>query len=465
MASISSLGIGSGLDLNGLLDQLESAEREQLAPLETQKASYKAEISAYGKLESALSSFQDAAAKLNDDSLYRSLSSAVTGDSATATATSEAQAGTYDVSVTNLARSQSIATAGFAEDETFGGEMTLGVGGEAPLSFTIEAGSSLEDVRDTINGQDAGVTASIVNDGSGTPYRLVLSSDETGTEAAIESMSLTDSGVADDRFAFDINNLAPAEGETGYDPAYAGVRQTVAAENAELTVNGIGITSQSNTVEGAIQGVTLELAEEGDSTVKVELNNRALREAVTDFVDAYNEYRSTADDLTSFDQESGAAGELLGDSTMRSVESRMRSALSGGTPGGGMLSDIGISLELDGTLSLDDEALDDVILNDRQALSGFFAGTGDSDGMSDVLDGTLGGLLDDGGTLDNATSGLESNIERLDERYASMEDGIANTVSRYRSQFSQLDSMIANMNQTSTYLTQQFDSLNAQLGQ
>ncbi|WP_046077941.1 flagellar filament capping protein FliD [Halomonas sp. HG01] len=457
MASISSLGIGSGMDLNGLLDQLESAEREQLAPLETQKASYQAEISAYGKLESALSSFQDAAAKLNDDSLYRSLSSAVTGDSATATATSEAQAGTYDVSVTNLARSQSIATAGFAEGETFGGEMTLNVGGEALPAFTIEAGSSLEDVRDTINAQDAGVSASIVNDGSGTPYRLVLSSDETGTDAAIQSIQFDgNAGLTFDK--------AKAE-DPANNPGYAGMAQTVAAENAELTVNGIGITSQSNTVEGAIQGVTLEVAEEGDSTVKVELNNRALREAVTGFVDAYNDYRSTADELTSFDQESGAAGELLGDSTMRSVESRVRGALSGGTPGGGMLSDIGIGLELDGTLSLDDEALDDVILNDRQALSEFFAGTEDGDGMSDVLETTLGNLLDDGGSLDNATSGLESSIERLDERYASMEGSIANTISRYRSQFSQLDGMIANMNQTSTYLTQQFDSLSAQLGQ
>lgn len=457
MASISSLGIGSGMDLNGLLDQLESAEREQLKPLESQKASYQAEISAYGKLESALSSFQDAAAKLNDESLYRSLSTAVTGDSATATATSEAQAGTYDVGVTNLARSQSIASAGFAEGETFGGEMTLNVGGETLPAFTIEAGSSLEDVRDTINSQDAGVSASIVNDGSGTPYRLVLSADDTGTDAAIQSIQFDgNAGLTFDK--------AKAEDPVG-NPGYAGMAQTVEARNASLTVNGIDITSQSNTVEGAIQGVTLELAETGDSTVKVELNNRALREAVTGFVDAYNEYRSTADDLTSFDQESGAAGELLGDSTMRSVESRVRSVLSGGTPSGGMLSDIGISLELDGTLSLDDEALDDVILNDRQALSNFFAGTEDSDGMSDAVDRTLGNLLDDGGSLDNATSGLESSIERLDERYASMEDSIANTVSRYRSQFSQLDGMIANMNQTSTYLTQQFDSLSAQLGQ
>lgn len=465
MASISSLGIGSGLDLNGLLDQLESAEREQLQPLKTQQASYQAKISAYGKLESALSSFQDAVVKLNDASLYQSLSTNVAGDSVTATASSEAQAGTYDVSVTKLARAQSIATEGFAERdaEQGSGSLTIEVGtGDKAQTLNLDiaqADSSLEGIRDAINAEDAGVTASIVNDGGATPYRLVLSSEETGTEAAIQSVDfVSDAGdtALNDKLSFDI-------GGTGSGT----MAQTVAPENAALKVNGIDITSQSNSVEGAIQGVTLELAETGDSTVAVELNNRALREAVTGFVDAYNDFKSTAGELTRFDAESGAVGELLGDSTMRSVESRLRSALSGGSASGefGMLSDIGISLELDGSLTLDSDKLDDVITNDRQALTDFFAGTDEVDGLADTVDTTLGNMLDEGGTLEHATSGLESRIEGLDERQARMERSIARTIERYRSQFSQLDGMIANMNQTSTYLTQQFDSLRAQLKQ
>ncbi|ATJ84642.1 flagellar filament capping protein FliD [Halomonas beimenensis] len=461
MASISSLGIGSGMDLNGLLDQLRSAERQQLEPLVAQQKSYQAQVSAFGKLESALSSFQDAAAKLNDTSLYESLSTSVTGESVTASASSEAQSGTYDVNVTNLARAQSIATDGFAarDAEQGSGTMTIdvGTGGQAQaLTIDIaQADSTLEGIRDAINAEDAGVTASIVNDGGASPYRLVLSSDETGTEAAIQSVAYaSDAGdtALDDKLSF---------GGSGT------MAETVAAEDAALTVNGIGITSQSNTVEGAIQGVTLEIAEAGESTVKVEQDNLAVRDAISGFVKAHNDLQGTIDKLTSFDGETGAAGTLLGDGTLRSVESRLREVLTDTVDAGTFdrLTEVGISRQLDGTLELDDETLDDVIANDRQSLIDFFAGTDSADGLSDTLDGTLGRILDDGGTLDNATTGLESRIEGLDERKARMERSIDRTIERYRSQFGQLDSMIANMNQTSTYLAQQFSSLNAQLGQ
>ncbi|HBU66201.1 MAG TPA: flagellar hook protein, partial [Alcanivorax sp.] len=109
--------------------------------------------------------------------------------------------------------------------------------------------------------------------------------------------------------------------------------------------------------------------------------------------------------------------------------------------------------------------LDAAVADNLGALTDFFSGTGESEGLAAQLDATLGKMLGESGTLGNATSGLEDRIEGLGERYLRTEERIDSTIARYREQFSKLDSMIAEMNSTSSYLTQQFDSLNAQLSQ
>lgn len=448
MATISSLGIGSGLDLNGLLDELKSAERQKLQPIVAQQKSYKAKISAFGKLESALEKFQTATAKLNEAKLYQSVSSKVTGSSITATASADAPTGSYQIDVTNMAKTSSVATTGVADKALAlgAGTVSISFGDGSSLDVNVPADeSSLEAIRDAINAEQGGVSASIVNDGSGTPYRLALSSNETGTDAGIAAVT----------FSGDLGAQLAVDAAT-----------KVEGENATLTVNGISITSQSNRVEEAIQGVTIEIAEEGSSTMVVERNTLAVREAVSGFVKAYNELKTATSDLTKFNAESGVAGELLGDGTLRNVESRLRSTLTGGMGEGDfrMLTDIGISVQLNGTLKLDEDRLSEVVANEPQALSAFFAGEDTAEGMAGKLDQTLDQILKDRGLLDNATKGLESSIKNLDQRHERMEKSIEATIDRYRRQFGQLDSMIANMNQTSSYLAQQFDMLNAQLG-
>ena len=459
MATISSLGIGSGLDLNGLLDQLRSAEREKLAPITEQQRSYQSKISAYGRLESSLSQFQDAAAKLNNAEFFQGVTSEVTGSAVTAAGGTDAAPGRYDISVTALARAQSLAADG-VDDKTrelgSAGTLTLSVGNGADTTIDIAADSSLEDVRDSINASGAGVQASIVNDGdAANPYRLVLTSAATGTESQM-SVSFDDGGTA--------SELGGLLSYNGTDPDT--MTQSVAAVDAALSVNGISISSQSNTVEGAVQGVTLSLAETGTATLAVERDNGTVESAVKGFVDSYNKLQSKMADLTSFNSETGAAGELLGDGTLRSVESQLRNVL-GGNAGDGtfkLLSDVGISLQVDGSLELDEEALGDAVDNDLAALSEFFTGTDEAGGLAGQVDGVLGRMLEDGGLIANSTQGLEDTIERLGERYTRSEESINDTIARYRTQFAQLDSMIASMNSTSSYLTQQFDNMNAQLG-
>jgi flagellar hook-associated protein 2 len=452
--SISSLGIGSGLDLNGLLDQLRSAEREKLVPIEQQLESEQTKISAYGQLESALSEFQSSADALSDSTLYESLSASTSGEAVSAATDETAMPGRYDIDVTSLATRGTLASEGVTDSQaSISGteqQMTFTFGDGSTQGVTIAADSSLEDIRDAINADEsAGVNATIINDGSGTDeFRLALSSRETGVDASISG------------FSFDGAAPFAPDGANNTGTHQAGT-------DATLDVNGIAITSANNQVEGAIQGVTLNLQSEGTGTVSVEQDTLAVREAVTGFVDSYNSLKTSIGELTSFNQETGQAGELNGDNTVRRVESTLRSALSGGVSSGGdgfsMLSDIGISLELDGTLSMDQGRLDDVIANDQQALSDFFAGTENTSGLAEQVDGAVNQMLSGSGTVQGAISGAENRIESLGDRYTRMEQSVEQTIGRYREQFSQLDGMIAEMNQTSSYLSNQFSALESQM--
>ncbi|WP_355660186.1 flagellar filament capping protein FliD [Halomonas salifodinae] len=467
MATISSLGIGSGLDLNGLLDQLRDAERGKLEPIKAQQAQQQAKISAYGQLQSALTTFQDSVAKLNDASLFQSLSTNVRGDAFTATAGKTAQPGTFNVEVSQLASAGTLATQRVSEadsplvdaDTTL--ELTFaGLDDQEPpqnikVEVEIAAGSSLEDIRDAINAQDdSGVSASIVNDGSG--YRLALSSTETGEAASIASTNFHDilsTDAKDDVASFADNQVI-----------------TQAGEDALIKVNGIDIVSSSNRVEGAIQGVTLNLEEttaEGQTqTLRVEQDTLKVREAINGFVKAFNDLKGTIGKLTAYNGDSGAAGELIGDNAVRTIESRLRGVLGGGVGEGElrMLSEVGITLQRDGTLKLDSDDLDELITGNMAALGEFFAGADKAGGLAGQMDKTLGQLLDSNGIIKRSIEGAEGRAESLVERHTRMEQSINRTIERYRVQFGQLDAMIAQMNQTSQYLTQQFDALDAQLG-
>lgn len=448
MASISSLGVGSGLDLNGLLNQLEAAERQRLQPITQQKRSVEAQISAYGKLESALSAFQDAASKLSSSETFAATTSSSSFDGITVAANNTAAPGSYAVTVNNLARNYSIASFGVADDaaELGAGSVDIALGDGTNFSVAIDAASSsLAEVRDAINAQQSDVQASIVNDGSGTPYRLVLSSAQSGTDSAITSLAYTGD------LALSMGTDAATE---------------ITAQNASLTVNGIAISSQTNQVEGAIEGVTMSLTQAGTGTVSVVRDQETIQGSISGFVDAYNELQDTIGSLNNFDVETGVAGQLLGDSGLRSVESSLRSILDSQVAEGAFsrLSDVGISRQLGGKLEIDEARLAELSSTDLAEVTTFFAGTATTDGFAKQTSVTLGQLLDDNGPIATRTEGFKSQIDRLDDRFVREEDLIATTVERYRKQFAQLDSLIASMNSTSAYLGQQFAAMDAQLG-
>lgn len=454
MASIAALGIGSGLDLNGLLTQLESAERQRLEPLVQQRASYQARISAYGRLEGSLSAFQNALTNLGKPETFQAVSSSVTGEGLQAAASASAVPGSYNVQVNTLARAYSSATLGVDDKsrDLGAGTFSFNLGDGTSHSIDIEAGaSSLEDIRDAINAQQGDVTASIINDGDpNAPFRLALTSSKTGVDAAVSSLTFNGFG---DELAVDAGSIQ-------------------AGTNASLTVNGVGISSQSNQVTDALQGITLTLEQEGQTaTVNVTRDEAAITGAVENFVKSYNSLQSTIKDLSKYNAETQTAGRLLGDSGLRTVETRLRSIFSEAVDGEGLntLSEIGISRQLNGSLELDTDKLKELTSTQLTQLSNFFTGTenvgtDEANGFVAKAGNTVTQLLDENGPIALGTEGMKSAIERLEERYAREEVSIARTIERYRVQFGQLDSMIANMNSTSSYLMQQFDALNAQLG-
>ncbi len=481
MAAVSSLGIGSGLDLNSLLANIKSAEQAPLVALQQQQRSYTSKLSAYGQLSSALSALQTAAAALAKPALYtgvKATSSAT--DVLTASALSTAASGSYALNVTQLTQAQSLAATGVAST-------TAAIGGGAATTVTLDFGSiaggtldpatgkyagatftadgartatsitidssnnTLAGIRDAINASTAmGVTASIVNDGSATPNRLVLTSKQSGETSSMRIAVTGDAAVS--------SLLAN-------DPAATqNLQQTAVAQNTKLTVNGIAITSATNTVAGAIQDVTMTVAKVGASTLSVQNDSASVQSAVTGFVNAYNSLHGVAKTLTAFDASSKSGAVLMGDSTLRNIQVRIRSALTSAQPDDGsgltMMSQIGISFQKDGTLALDSTKLTAALGSKLSGVANLFSGAGGVGGYGTQMASLLTGFTDSNGTLTSATKGINTSLDSLGKQYSAMSDRIDATVARYKAQFTQLDVMMSGMSRTSSYLTQQFDALN-----
>jgi flagellar hook-associated protein 2 len=235
--------------------------------------------------------------------------------------------------------------------------------------------NSLQGIRDAINKANLGVTATIVSDGSATPYHLVLTSTRTGEKSSMKiSVSATDAGGTAD---------AALAKMLGYDPAGAqGMQQTAAAQSTKLTVNGIAVSSETNTVSEAIQGVTLNVSTLGKTSVAVNNDTAALKTNLTNFVKAYNDLNTTLKGVSSYNDATKTAGPLFGDTTVRSLQASLRGQFTAGLTGlkGGLtqLSQVGIAFQKDGTLALDSSKLDKAVKDNLNDIAGLFAVVGSS---------------------------------------------------------------------------------------
>lgn len=401
--AISSPGIGSKLDVNSIVTQLMAIEKQPLTKMAQQEAVYQSKISAYGNLKSALSSFNSALSALSTTSKFQ-VNTATPADATvlTASASSTAVPGTYSLNISKLAQAQSLVATGQASMTTAigaavnttltfdfgtisGGTFTAyngvtGTGGTyAGSSFTSNgagvktvtissANNSLQGIRDAINNAKIGVTATIVNDGSATPYRLALSTDSIGKTNSMKISVAGDATVA---------------GLLGHDPAGTqNLKESATAQNAEFTANGIFVSKASNTISDVIQGVTLNLAKTTASatTLTVARDTASVTTSVNAFVKAYNDLTKTLTDLTYYNSKTKQSGPLNGDATARSIRSQLRSTigapLTGVSGSYTLLSQVGITSNKDGTLALNSTTLQNAISTNFNAVAGVFAEMG-----------------------------------------------------------------------------------------
>lgn len=395
--AISSPGLGSNLDVNSIVSQLMSIERQPLAALDTREASYQAKLSAFGSLKGALSAFQSSVRALSDVSRFQAVKATPADASIfTASASSIAVAGNYSIEVSKLAQSQKLVATGQADAAAAIGSGTLNFdfgtisggtfdaltgkysgasfasNGTGVKTVTIDSGNnSLSGIRDAINTAKIGVTATIVNDGSGTPYRLALSVDGMGKSNSLK-ISVSGDAALQDLLGHDPAGL----------PAAQKLAETAAAQNAEMKVNGVAVSKATNTVSDVVQGVTLNLLKTTSSATSlvVARDTASVAASVNAFVKAYNDVSKTLSDMSAYNASTKQAAILQGDSSVRSIQFQLRNtltaALSGVGTGYSNLSQIGVAFQKDGTLTVDGSKLQSAMDNNFNDLAAVFAATG-----------------------------------------------------------------------------------------
>ena len=437
MATITAPGIGSGLDVNSIITQLMALERRPLDALDSRKSQVNSQISAYGKLKSALATLQSAMSKLASADKFQIFRSASANEAVlTATAGPGAAAGTIDVLVTQLAARHKLASNAFASSTSAVGTGTLAiaVGGESFEVSTAAGNDTLAALRDAINSapDNTGVTATILSGVDGA--RLILTAKESGTANA-----LTLSG-----------SLAAALGAT----------EVAAASDAILKVDGFDVVSESNQVTGVVAGVTLNLkAVSPDplvaTTITFDRDDEAIQKSVQEFADAFNALRDTIAGLRK--------KELSGDFSLTSIENSLVGVLGNGAelPGAAFsyLAEIGVSLDKNGKLQVDATRLANSMNVDFSGVTKLFAdGT---EGFAKRLSDLAGQLISVDGVLAQREEGLNTRIRSMTSQRDQIERRLAITEQRLRAQFTALDTLVAQMQSTSAFLTQRLSSLNS----
>ncbi|QGX88367.1 flagellar filament capping protein FliD [Escherichia coli] len=462
MASISSLGVGSGLDLSSILDSLTAAQKATLTPISNQQSSFTAKLSAYGTLKSALTTFQTANTALSKADLFSATSTTSSTTAFSATTAGNSIAGKYTISVTHLAQAQTLTTRTTRDDTktaiaTSDSKLTIQQGGDKdPITIDISAAnSSLSGIRDAINNAKAGVSASIINVGNG-EYRLSVTSNDTGLDNA---MTLSVSG--DDAL----------QSFMGYDASASSnvMEVSVAAQNAQLTVNNVAIENSSNTISDAGK---YHLEPERDVARAaghfVTQDTSKAQTAIKDWVNAYNSLIDTFSSLTKYtavdagaDSQSSSNGALLGDSTLRTIQTQLKSMLSNTVSSSNYktLAQIGITTDpSDGKLELDADKLTAALKKDASGVGALIVGDGKKTGITTTIGSNLTSWLSTTGIIKAATDGVSKTLNKLTKDYNAASDRIDAQVARYKEQFTQLDVLMTSLNSTSSYLTQQFEN-------
>ncbi len=472
--AVSSIGIGSGLDVNSIVSQMVALEKRPLTQLQTQAASIQTRLSTYSQLKSLMSTLGDAAAKLTRDGSWNGMAiTSSNSDAVSASVTGIASATSLGISVQQLARAQSIASSAVPKDtpvgagtltiqlgswQTTGGSTQFTPGADAPIkSVTVGAGDSLTSIATKINDSASGVTATVMRDASG--ERLLLRSAKTGEEQGFRIQVAEDPGSPGlSALSFDPENAA------GTGMAANAVQH---GQNAKAKLNGIDISSATNTFAETVAGLSITVSKvtTDDVNLQVSPDTAAMKKNIQDFVDAYNAANDLLSSSTKYDAESKVAGVLQGDSTAVGLQGALRMLTMnsvGGTGALQRLSDVGISMERGGKLSVDTTKLDKA-LKDPASLKALFAtpaSSGQGGGIAVQFKNFTSGLLSLDGLMNNKTDALNASVKRNSSEQDKVNDRAAVVEKRLRAQYTALDTKMGSMSSLSSYISQQVAAWN-----
>ncbi len=455
---ITALGLGSGLHLQDILDKMRKADEVSIDRLKNEKTTLNKQVAAFEDLDKSLLDIKNQSSNLSMETTFISRTSDVSNPSVLKADVSEgAPVGNHEITVTQLATYSTWAGAGVAQKDSVindtGGDETFAyhLGNGATVSVNVPDQTTLQGLADIINSDpnNPGVTAKIINTGDATnPYQLVLQANNTGEDSRIT--------VDTQLSSYAMTEIQGANG---------------ASLNAQLTVDGISYQRDSNSnITDIIGGVSLNLLDTGSTSLGVEADHKSVESSVENLVGNVNKVIEAVQKEAGYD-ENGKPELLTNVGVVRSLKSRLINML--GTPVNvdgkiHSLYDLGLEVNRDGTVSIDQTKLEDALNNDYDDVKKFFLGDTDKGikGFGDIVNDTLRDLTDPGtGALETQKTSTEDRIKRIDNEIASSEQRLDKKYDILARQFADLDKFMSNMQNLSSYLTSQFNSLSGNKSQ
>jgi flagellar hook-associated protein 2 len=499
--AISSVGIGSGLDVESIITQMVALEKQPIKTLEVKAETISSKISTYGQIKSLVDTLNGAVRDLTLDSGFGAVKINSSNSSAVnATMTGLAAQGSYNVSVDKLAQSQTSASIKLGAKDTMGaaGTMRFVIGnpGKAgaelkTVDLSITSTDTLESIVAKINGNadlSKSMVASVITDSTGKQQLMVRSREtgldnqfsmsmgtaadaETVTQADVDAWNaLSDTDKKSTPFPV-MGSFKPVDVEDGSNlsklAVVGGVTVKQAAQNAEIKLNGVEMESNTNTFTETIPGLSMSVSALGTSLLSITQDKDATQEKIQKFVDAYNAVNELIAASTKYDQESKAAGVLQGDSSTVSLQNSLRmltQGIAGNATGKfNRLSDIGIQMQQGGALKLDAAKLKEA-LGDMDSVKSMFAAKPDALGNGGGIAVNFKTLTDEllayEGTLNNKTDSLEKQIKLNKAEVEKVEKRAETVEERLRKQYTALDVKMASLSSLDSYISQMVTSWN-----
>jgi len=444
--AISLGGLTSGMDTASIIEQLVALEKQPIYRYQNEISQINKQKDAWRDVNSRISSLGDKLTDLKFSSTYNSrLAESGSEEIATAIASNDAAEASYDLNINSLAKAHRISSSKQSDSTSdLGYSGTFNINGN---DIDIVATDSLNDIRDAINNTEGlGAKASIIDD------TLVLESVETGTDNSL-SISDTTGTVLQELGILD------ADGTTISN-------QIQTAENAKLSINGIDVVSQSNIVDQAVSGIKFELTNVGTANIEVSKDTAKAEESVQAFVDQYNSLMNFIDEKSNYNSDTDKAAILQGDSTLMRLQSRLRQDVMDSVETGGNLthiSQLGISIDRDGVMSLDSNKLTEALNTDSEAVTKFFNAESSEDGFDGIAtraDGYVDQLIKTNtGLIPSRMNAFDDRIDSLNDSIENVEESVKMARDRYTQQFAAMETALSEMQQQSSWMQSQLSSL------